>query len=57
MDLIAPTLGAKEHGGNNPWSSKIKEQAKAVAKEWKSKFAEVNLGASSGYSLEAHAFM
>ncbi|GJN11154.1 hypothetical protein PR202_ga29326 [Eleusine coracana subsp. coracana] len=57
MEALAPTLGTKEPGGNHPWSSEIKEQAKAVAEEWKSKLAEVDLDASNGYSLEAQAFL
>ncbi|KAJ1291708.1 hypothetical protein BS78_02G336500 [Paspalum vaginatum] len=57
MEAIAPALGTKELGGNDPWSSEIKEQAKAIAKEWKSKLAEVDLDASNGYSLEAQAFL
>ncbi|RLM84564.1 FRIGIDA-like protein 3 [Panicum miliaceum] len=57
MEAIAPALGAKEQGGNDPWSSEIKEQAKAIAEEWKSKLAEVDLDASNGYSLEAQALL
>lgn len=57
MEAIAPALGTKEPGGNDPWSSEIKEQAKAIAEEWKSKLAEVDLDASNGYSLEAQAFL
>ncbi|WVZ85650.1 hypothetical protein U9M48_032547 [Paspalum notatum var. saurae] len=57
MEAIAPALGMKELGGNDPWSSEIKEQAKAIAEEWKSKLAEVDLDASNGYSLEAQAFL
>ncbi|TVU38130.1 hypothetical protein EJB05_11484 [Eragrostis curvula] len=57
MEALAPALGTKKPGGNHPWSSEIKEQAKAVAEEWKSKLAEVDLDASNGYSLEAQAFL
>lgn len=57
MEAIAPALGTTEPGGNDPWSSEIKEQAKAIAEEWKSKLAEVDLDASNGYSLEAQAFL
>ncbi|CAN6205952.1 unnamed protein product [Urochloa humidicola] len=57
MEAIAPALGTKEPGGNDPWSSEIKEQAKAIAEEWKSKLAEVDLDASNGHSLEAQAFL
>lgn len=57
MEALAPALGTKEPGGNHPWSSEIKEQAKAVAEEWKSKLAGVDLDASNGYSLEAQAFL
>ncbi|GJN32946.1 hypothetical protein PR202_gb21493 [Eleusine coracana subsp. coracana] len=41
MEALAPTLGTKEPGGNHPWSSEIKEQAKAVAEEWKSIIEEL----------------
>ncbi|KAF8664315.1 hypothetical protein HU200_054865 [Digitaria exilis] len=57
MEAIAPALGTKEPGGNDPWSSEIKEQAKAIAEEWKNKLAEIDLDASNGYSLEAQAFL
>jgi hypothetical protein len=57
MEAIAPALGTKELGGSHPWSSEIKEQAKAVAEEWKSKLAEVDLDVSNGCSLEAQAFL
>ncbi|XP_062186591.1 FRIGIDA-like protein 3 [Phragmites australis] len=57
MEAISPALGTKEPGGNLPWSSEIKEQAKAIAEEWKNKLAEVDLDASNGYSLEAQAFL
>lgn len=57
MEAIAPALGTKELGGNDPWSSEIKEQAKVIAEEWKGKLAEVDLDASNGYSLEAQAFL
>ncbi|XP_062189507.1 FRIGIDA-like protein 3 [Phragmites australis] len=57
MEAITPALGTKEPGGNHPWSSEIKEQAKAIAEEWKCKLAEVDLDASNGYSLEAQAFL
>ncbi|KAF6997628.1 hypothetical protein CFC21_013839 [Triticum aestivum] len=57
MEALAHSIGMKEPGGKHPWSSEIMEQAKAIAKEWKSKIAEVDLDASDGYSLEAHAFL
>ncbi|OEL19811.1 FRIGIDA-like protein 3 [Dichanthelium oligosanthes] len=57
MEAIAPALGTKEPSGNDPWSSETKEQAKAIAEEWKSKLAEIDLDASNGYSLEAQAFL
>jgi hypothetical protein len=57
MEAIAPALGMKEPGGDDPWSSEIKEQAKEIAEEWKSKLAEIDLDASNGYSLEAQAFL
>ncbi|KAE8783268.1 FRIGIDA-like protein 3 [Hordeum vulgare] len=57
MEAIAHSLGMKEPGGKHLWSSEIMEQAKAIAEEWKSKIAEVDLDASDGYSLEAQAFL
>lgn len=57
MEAIAPAIGTKEPCGNDPWSSEIKEQAKTIAEEWKSKLAEVDLDASNGHSLEAQAFL
>lgn len=57
MEAIAHSLGTKEPGGNHPWSSEIMERSKAIAEEWRSKLAEVDLDASDGYSLEAQAFL
>ncbi|KAF0907116.1 hypothetical protein E2562_015656 [Oryza meyeriana var. granulata] len=57
MEAITPALAMKEPGDNHSWSSEIKELAKAIAEEWKSKLAEVDLDASDGYSLEAQAFL
>ncbi|XP_006657905.1 FRIGIDA-like protein 3 [Oryza brachyantha] len=57
MEAITPALAMKESGDNHSWSSEIKELAKAIAEEWKSKLAEVDLDASDGYSLEAQAFL
>lgn len=38
-------------------SSDVKERAKVIAEEWKPKLDELDVDASSGNSLEAHAFL
>ncbi|KAF2284685.1 hypothetical protein GH714_029291 [Hevea brasiliensis] len=38
-------------------SEDIKEQAKAIAEEWKPKLDDLDVDASNGNSLEAHAFL
>ncbi|XP_010251408.1 PREDICTED: FRIGIDA-like protein 3 [Nelumbo nucifera] len=38
-------------------SEDIKEKAKAIAEEWKPKLDDLDIDASSGNSLEAHAFL
>ncbi|CAK9180151.1 unnamed protein product [Ilex paraguariensis] len=38
-------------------SENVKERAKAIAEEWKPRLAELDVDASSGNSLEAHAFL
>ncbi|XP_038977664.1 FRIGIDA-like protein 3 [Phoenix dactylifera] len=57
MESAAPLLGIAEPGVDHPVSSEIKQQAKAVADEWKPKLAGVDIDASNGYSLEAQAFL
>lgn len=37
--------------------SNVKERAKAIAEEWKPKLVDLDLDASNGNSLEAHAFL
>lgn len=38
-------------------SEDMKQQAKAVAEEWKPRLDDLDIDASSGNSLEAHAFL
>ncbi|KAG1366849.1 FRIGIDA-like protein 3 [Cocos nucifera] len=57
MESAAPLLGIAEPGVDHPVSSEIKQQAKAIADEWKPKLAGVDIDASNGYSLEAQAFL
>ncbi|XP_038983411.1 FRIGIDA-like protein 3 isoform X1 [Phoenix dactylifera] len=57
MESAAPLLGITEPGVDHPVSSEIKQQAKAIADEWKPKLAGVDIDASNGYSLEAQAFL
>ncbi|MCI46122.1 frigida-like protein, partial [Trifolium medium] len=42
---------------SNLVSKDIKERAKAVAEEWKPKLDALDMDASNGNSLEAHAFL
>lgn len=57
LEAAAPLLVVAEPGNNHPMSSEIKQQAKAIADEWKAKLAGVDIDASNGYSLEAVAFL
>ncbi|KAF6142400.1 hypothetical protein GIB67_033827 [Kingdonia uniflora] len=52
MESMAPMLVEAE-----TLSPETKQQAKAIADEWKPKLVEVNVDASSSYSLEAEAFL
>ncbi|XP_010930297.1 FRIGIDA-like protein 3 [Elaeis guineensis] len=42
---------------NQMLTSEIREQAKVIATEWKPKLDDLDIDASSGNSLEAHAFL
>lgn len=42
---------------NQMLTSEIKKQARAIANEWKPKLGDLGIDASSGNSLEAHAFL
>ncbi|KAJ6833095.1 FRIGIDA-like protein 3 [Iris pallida] len=56
LEAAAPLLGLADPGDCHPMSSKIKQQAKAIADQWKAKLmAEAN--APNGYSLEVIAFL
>ncbi|KAJ6805244.1 FRIGIDA-like protein 3 [Iris pallida] len=57
MESAAPLLGMAEPCDNHLLSSEIKQQAKAIADEWKAKLAGVDVDASNGYSLEVVAFL
>eukprot|EP00262_Sarcandra_glabra_P003053 TRINITY_DN134_c0_g2_i1.p1 TRINITY_DN134_c0_g2~~TRINITY_DN134_c0_g2_i1.p1 ORF type:complete len:586 (+),score=135.88 TRINITY_DN134_c0_g2_i1:142-1758(+) len=62
MECIAPLLTDTESEpdsitDNLIISSDIKEQAKAIADEWKPKLDDLDIDSSSGNSLEAHAFL
>ncbi|ONK59933.1 uncharacterized protein A4U43_C08F12440 [Asparagus officinalis] len=57
LEAAAPLLVVAEQGNDHPVSSEIKQQAKAIADEWKAKLAGVDIDASNGYSLEAAAFL
>ncbi|KAF8388652.1 hypothetical protein HHK36_027329 [Tetracentron sinense] len=51
--LVDPKLGSV----SDIISEDVKEQAKAIAEEWKPKLDDLDIDSSSGNSLEAHAFL
>lgn len=51
MESVTPLLL------DHPLSSEIKQQAKAIADEWKIRLVGVDVDAANGNSLEAHAFL
>lgn len=57
MESAAPLLAMGEPGDDHLLSSEIKQQAKAIADEWKLKLAELDLDTSNEPSLEAQAFL
>ncbi|KAJ0963452.1 hypothetical protein J5N97_028574 [Dioscorea zingiberensis] len=57
MESAVPFLTATEPGDHHPLSSEIKQQAKAIADQWKPKMAGIDMDASNGSTLEAQAFL
>lgn len=57
MESAVPVLATTEPGDHHPLSSEIKQQAKAIANQWKPKMADMKLDASNGSTLEAQAFL
>ncbi|XP_043713065.1 FRIGIDA-like protein 3 [Telopea speciosissima] len=57
MEAVAPLLAGVEPGADHPLSPEIKQQAKAIADNWKPKLAGVDIDAANGNSLEAEAFL
>nr|AAP31312.2 ABI3-interacting protein 2 [Callitropsis nootkatensis] len=53
LECLVPLLGSD----HPEVASDIKEQAKMIADDWKSKLADVDIDASNGNSLEAQAFL
>lgn len=56
LEAAAPLLGLADPGDGHPVSSEIKQQAKAIADQWKAKLA-AEANAPNGYSLEVIAFL
>ncbi|KAJ4966547.1 hypothetical protein NE237_018396 [Protea cynaroides] len=57
MEAVAPLLVGAEPGADHLLSPDIKQQAKAIADDWKPKLAGANVDAANGNSLEAEAFL
>ncbi|KAI3986995.1 hypothetical protein MKX01_039930 [Papaver californicum] len=60
MESVAPLLigGPGDPDANDhPLNPETKQQAKAIADEWKPRLAEADIDASNGNSLEAEAFL
>lgn len=57
MESVAPLLVGTEPSENHPLSSETKQQAKAIADEWKTRLDGMDVGAANGNSLEAQAFL
>uniref|UniRef100_A0A0D6R4M1 FRIGIDA-like protein n=1 Tax=Araucaria cunninghamii TaxID=56994 RepID=A0A0D6R4M1_ARACU len=58
LESLVPLLVDSTTGHDLPdAASDIKEQAKIIADDWKSKLADVDIDASNGNSLEAQAFL
>ncbi|KAF9619593.1 hypothetical protein IFM89_007914, partial [Coptis chinensis] len=58
MESVAPLLvGADETDVDHPLNRETKQQAKAIADEWKPRLVEANTNGANGSSLEAEAFL
>ncbi|XP_058070008.1 FRIGIDA-like protein 3 isoform X2 [Magnolia sinica] len=59
MESVAPLLvgSDSEPSADHPLSSETKQQAKAIADEWKTKLMSADVDSANGNSLEAQAFL
>ncbi|OVA01003.1 Frigida-like [Macleaya cordata] len=57
MECVAPLLVGSESDADDPLNPETKQQAKAIADEWKPRLAEADIDAANGNSLEAEAFL
>lgn len=58
MECLSVMLGNLDEGfASRVISETVKERAKGIADEWKPKLDDLDLDASNGNSLEAHAFL
>ncbi|XP_057482632.1 FRIGIDA-like protein 3 [Actinidia eriantha] len=57
MEALATLLARADSGADHLTNPEIKQQAKAIADEWKPKLAVAGFNAANGNSLEAEAFL
>ncbi|CAK9186295.1 unnamed protein product [Ilex paraguariensis] len=57
MEAMATLLARADPGADHLLNPEIKQQAKAIANEWKPKLAGAGIDAANGNSLEAKAFL
>uniref|UniRef100_A0A5B7C7L9 FRIGIDA-like protein n=1 Tax=Davidia involucrata TaxID=16924 RepID=A0A5B7C7L9_DAVIN len=57
MEAMATLLARPDPGADHLLNPEIKQQAKAIADEWKPKLAGAGVDATNGNSLEAEAFL
>ncbi|PSS30714.1 FRIGIDA-like protein [Actinidia chinensis var. chinensis] len=57
MEALATLLARADSGADHLINPEIKQQAKAIADEWKPKLADAGFNAANGNSLEAEAFL
>ncbi|XP_010277794.1 PREDICTED: FRIGIDA-like protein 3 isoform X2 [Nelumbo nucifera] len=57
MECLSQMLAEDPSAVSDVISEHVKDKAKVIAKEWKPKLDDLDVDASSGNSLEAHAFL
>ncbi|KAF5188917.1 Frigida-like protein [Thalictrum thalictroides] len=57
MESVAPLLVGAETDADHPLTPETKQQAKAIADEWKPRLVEADTDFANGNSLEAEAFL
>ncbi|KAL7193332.1 hypothetical protein ACSBR2_025023 [Camellia fascicularis] len=57
MEAMAALMARADPGADHLLNPEIKQQAKAIADEWKPKLAGMGINAANGKSLEAEAFL